>query len=398
MRTIVLITLLFFFNSFQSANNSIQIRLTLITKGLVSPIGLVNAGDGSNRLFVIQQKGQVKIIKDGKLVSKPFLDIANKLDGLNLAYSEKGLLGLVFHPQYKLNGRFFVYYSAPSKNKDFDHISIVAEYNVSQKPDSADLKSEKIILAMPHPESNHNGGTMCFGSDGMLYIGTGDGGGAGDQHGSIGNGQDLNSLLGKILRININVPQNAEANYTIPLDNPFIRAGCKPEIWAYGLRNPWKFSFDKQTGRLFCADVGQNQYEEVNIIEKGKNYGWRLMEGYHCYNDPNCDKSNLTLPIDEYTHQTGISVIGGYIYRGKKIQSLNGFYIYGDWNGMLFALAQNPVKMWHRFDLIERGNNTNDIGSKINSFGEDEQGELYIVCQNLFGPKSPTGAIYKIEL
>jgi glucose/arabinose dehydrogenase len=311
------------------------------------------------------------------------------LDGLGNGYSEKGLLGLAFHPDYKNNGKFYVYYSAPTSVKGMDHQSVIAEYTAPSNIDKAS-SDERIILEIQEPESNHNGGQLCFGPDGYLYIGVGDGGGAGDKHGSTGNGQNINTLLGKILRIDVNNTNG----YTNPPDNPFVDRNGSDEIFAFGLRNPWRFSFDRRTGELFCADVGQNEYEEVDIIEKGKNYGWRIMEGTHCYNpSTNCNTAGLTLPIDEYDHSVGISVIGGFVYRGDEAEDMNGKYIFGDWSGKIFMLLQAAgSKKWER-----RSMTINDFSDElhINSFGEDENGNLYVLAQNAIGVKK-AGKVYRI--
>ncbi len=376
-----------------SANPPLKLKMVKIASGFTSPVGMASPQDGTNRLFIIEQGGKIRIIKKGKVLPEPFLNVSSKLDGLNIAYSEKGLLGLAFHPQYKSNGRFFIYYSAPIKASGFDHKSIVAEYRVSPDADVADAASEYIVMEIAQPESNHNGGCMAFGKDGYLYIGLGDGGGAGDKHGTIGHGQDLNTLLGSIIRIDV----DGKKPYTIPPDNPFInQPNARPEIYAFGLRNPWRFSFDRATGRLFCSDVGQNKYEETNLIEKGKNYGWRIMEGNHCYDPPQgCNTSGMTMPIDEYDHNTGISVCGGYVYRGLMFPSLQGYYLFGDWSGKLFYLKEGN-NQWVRGEILVNGNTKNDIDAKINSMGEDEKGEVYLITQKLFGPKSPTGAVYRL--
>ncbi len=371
----------------------LKIKLLEIASGFTSPVAFAVAGDGTNRLFIVEQSGRIKIIKSQNVLPVPFLDLSKKLDRLNIAYSEEGVLGLAFHPEYKTNGRFFVYYSAPAINPSDDHASIISEFKVSLNADVADAGSEKIIMVIAQPESNHNGGMIAFGPDNMLYIGTGDGGGGGDRHGNIGNGQDLNSLLGKILRIDV----DKKVPYQIPTDNPFIKPGCKPEVFAYGLRNPWKFSFDRVTGKLFCGDVGQNKFEETNVIEKGKNYGWRIMEANHCFNpEVNCESANLELPIDEYSHTEGNSITGGFVYRGKSFPSMHGYYIFGDWSGKVWALKKDSQQAWKKFDVISEGNKSNDLNKKVNSFGEDENGELYIITQNGFGPKSKTGSVYKI--
>lgn len=372
----------------------LKIKLQLVSKGLTSPVGMASPKDGTNRLFIIEQGGKIRVIKNGILLPAPFLNISNKLDGLNIAYSEKGLLGLAFHPGYKSNGRFFVYYSAPTEDQHVDHQSIVAEYRVSKtNPDAADLL-EQVIMKIPEPESNHNGGCLQFGKDGFLYIGLGDGGGGGDRHGSVGNGQNLESWLGKILRIDV----DNKKPYAVPPDNPFIgRNNAKPEIFAYGLRNPWRFSFDRVTGVLFCGDVGQDTWEEIDIIQKGNNYGWRITEGKHCFNPASgCQTEGLTFPIFEYGHAEGVSICGGYMYRGRTFPSMHGRYLFGDWSGKLFYLEQGKDYQWKQGDVFADGKQSNDIGSKINSMGEDEIGEIYVITQHLFGPRSPTGAVYRI--
>ena len=372
----------------------LNIKLLLISKGLTSPVGLASPADGTNRLFVIEQNGKIKIIKNGTLLSTPFLDISNRLEKLNNSYSEKGLLGLVFHPGYKSNGRFFVYYSAPSPDKNDDHQSLVAEYHAStQNTDVADM-TEQVILKIPEPESNHNGGCLQFGKDGYLYIGVGDGGGSGDRHGSIGNGQSLETWHGKILRIDV----DTKKPYAIPPDNPFAgKNNSKPEIYAYGFRNPWRFSFDRVLGTLYCADVGQDAWEEINIVEKGKNYGWRITEGNHCFNPrTGCNTSGLSMPINEYSHDVGVSICGGYMYRGKKYPSSHGNYLFGDWSGKLFYLRKGKDLSWKRGQLFADGKRSNDIGENINSMGEDENGELYVITQRTMGPNNPSGALYRI--
>ncbi|HMT30394.1 MAG TPA: PQQ-dependent sugar dehydrogenase [Bacteroidia bacterium] len=393
MKIFVAATLLISTINITSAQ-TVAVKLVEVTSGFTSPVGMATPDDGSNRLFVFEQGGKIKIVKNGKLLDEPFMDVSARLDGLNIAYSEKGLLGMAFHPDYKTNGRFFLYYSAPLKQSGFDHKSVVAEYKVSpENPDAASMK-EEVIMEINQPESNHNGGMLLFGPDGFLYIGLGDGGGANDEHGSNGNGQNLNTLLGKILRIDV----NGKKPYEIPTDNPFVgKENCKPEIYAYGLRNPWRFSFDKATGKLFCGDVGQNKYEEINIIKKGGNYGWRVMEGYHCFNpSTNCDKSGLELPIDEYDHDTGISICGGYMYRGTSYPSLHGYYFFADWNGKLFCLKQQTDGTWKRFEPNINGSKSNKTDGKVNSMGIDDNGDIYILTQKLFGPRSPTGVMWKI--
>jgi glucose/arabinose dehydrogenase len=271
---------------------------------------------------------------------------------------------------------------------------VLAEYKVSGNTDEADPVSEYVLMEIKEPESNHNGGQLAFGPDGFLYIGLGDGGGAGDKHGAIGNAQDLSTVLGKILRIDV----DSKRPFSIPPDNPFVnKKDARPEIWAYGLRNPWRFSFDRKTGKLFCADVGQNKWEEVDIIEKGKNYGWRIMEGNHCY-DPenNCDSKPLTAPVVDYSRDKGVCVTGGYVYRGKKMQALLGKYVFGDWKGKMYYLEETPGT-WKMNDLKIEGKKDHDLGLNINSFGEDEDGELYILAQKMTGTFMSNGVVLLIQ-
>lgn len=399
------IAILMFFLFVKFLHNEIPqtmvIKLNSVAKKFLGPVAMDSPKDGSGRLFICEQSGKIKIIKDGKILNEPFLNVNHKLDRMNKIYSEKGLLGIAFHPKYKTNGRFFIYYSAASKTPGSDHKSILAEYKVSSDADIADPSSEKVILEVEQPESNHNGGQLVFGPDGFLYVGLGDGGGAGDEHGSIGNGQNLNTVLGKILRLDIDIssgPAGSKKAYGIPSDNPFVNnKNARSEIWAFGLRNPWRFSFDRKTGELFCADVGQNKWEEINIIEPGKNYGWRIMEGKHCY-DPstNCVQKDLIPPIAEYDHDVGISITGGFVYRGKAIPSLVGKYVFGDWKGKLFYLEKSADK-WNIVNMVIEGKKDNDIGSDINSFGEDEKGEIYILTQKFTGNLIANGEVLLIS-
>ncbi|MDX2190858.1 MAG: PQQ-dependent sugar dehydrogenase [Bacteroidota bacterium] len=370
-----------------------QIKLQEIATNLVSPIGMSYPEDGTGRLFVIEQRGLIYIIdKNQKLLDKPFLDISKSVVKLTARYDERGLLGLAFHPKYKENGRFFVYYSSSLPVTGQDHVAILSEFKVDPKDPNRALPAEKVLMKINQPEWNHNGGQLLFGPDGFLYFGLGDGGSGGDPHGTIGNGQDLSNVLGKILRIDVNGKQP----YSIPADNPFVgQKNVASEIWAYGLRNPWRFSIDKVTGRLFCGDVGQNKYEEVDIVEKGKNYGWRIMEGVHCFNpETNCDKTNLVLPITEYDRSEGSSVTGGYVYRGKAIADLYGKYIFADWRGVLFALTEKQDKTWERVQLKTDYSDFKNLN--INSLGEDSEGEIYLMVQDLDGPFQTSGKVLKL--
>ncbi len=346
-----------------------QIELQRFADGFTRPVYLTHAGDGSGRLFVVEQAGVIKVVRDGKISATPFLDIRDRVE----SGGEKGLLSVAFHPRYKENGRFFVNYTG---RKDGVLKTIIAEYKVSpSNPDVAD-RAEKIILEIEQPFANHNGGLNKFGPDGFLYIGMGDGGAAGDP---FNFAQNLESLLGKFLRIDIE-----KEPYAIPQDNPFVgRADAQDEIWAYGLRNPWRFSFDRCTGRLFAGDVGQNRIEEIDLIEKGKNYGWRIMEGSQCYDPPTlCNTQGLELPIAEYDHSLGCSVTGGYVYRGTQFPTLIGHYLFGDYcSGRIWSLTEDPQGRWTMRQLI-------DSPFSISSFGEDEQGELYVIHYG--------GAIYRV--
>ncbi|HTI52556.1 MAG TPA: family 16 glycoside hydrolase [Planctomycetaceae bacterium] len=334
------------------------------------PIVLTNAGDGSNRVFVATQQGVIHVLKgDGTSTeSKVFLDLRDRVTYKDRE-NEEGFLGFAFHPKYKQNGEFFVYYDS---KKLEPHVSVVSRFKVSTSdPDKADPNSEEQILTIPAPYWNHNGGTTIFGPDGYLYIGLGDGGSANDPH---KNGQNYGTWLGSILRIDVD-HKDPGKNYAIPKDNPFVgKAGALPEIYAKGLRNVWRMAFDRQTGTLWCADVGQNLWEEINLIVKGGNYGWNLREGAHTFGrDGTGPRADLIEPIWEYDHQVGASITGGVVYRGKKIPELLGKYIYADYvTGKIWAL---------KYDEAAKKVVTNEaIPSEklpIITFGEDEQGEVY---------------------
>jgi glucose/arabinose dehydrogenase len=335
--------------------------LNNVVGGLTSPVGLQVANDGSGRLFVLEQPGTIRIISNGTLVQTPFLDISSKVD----FGGEKGLLGLAFHPNYSQNHLFYVNYTAPSPLR-----TIIAKYQTSADPDKADANSERILLRVDQPFDNHNGGQLAFGPDGFLYIGLGDGGNGGDP---LGNGQNLGALLGKVLRIDVDNTSTG-LQYAIPPDNPFkSMSSAKPEIWAYGFRNPWRFSFERGGTRLFCADVGQAKVEEIDLVEKGKNYGWNVMEGSQCYNASTCDKSGKTLPITEYDHSEGSAVIGGYVYKGTAISGLSGVYVFGDLSGgKIWGLQETAPGTWTRSTLLSKA-------LTLSSFGQDENGELYVI-------------------
>lgn len=339
-----------------------EVSLRQIATGLAMPVALTHAND--SRLFVTLQQGQIVIWDGTRILPTPFLDIRS----IVRCCGERGLLSVAFHPRYDENGLFFVYYTDAGGN------IAIARYRVSSDPNRADATSGSIILQISHPTfGNHNGGQLQFGPDGFLYIGTGDGGSGGDPP---NNAQNRQQLLGKLLRIDV----DAGATYGVPSSNPFVgRSDSRPEIWAYGLRNPWRFSFDRETRDLWIADVGQGSLEEIDLQPAtsigGENYGWRTMEGTRCFNpSSNCNRNGLVLPVIEYDHSGGAcSVTGGHRYRGSTYPRLRGTYIYGDFcTGVIFGATQRPDGTWSPRQLINTTLN-------ISSFGEDLNGEVYVV-------------------
>src|SRR5437899_6797122 len=339
------------------------LALKMLVAGLTNPLDFATAKDGTGRLFVVEQGGTIRIIQRRALLPGPFLNITNLVE----SSGEEGLLGLAFHPLYKTNGRFFVNYT---RRVNGQLQTVIAEYHVSSTdPNKADPRRKKILI-IDQPFDNHNGGQLAFGPDKFLYIALGDGGSEGDP---LGNGQNLGTLLGKVLRINV----DSGTPYVILPDNPFVgNPSARGEIWAYGLRNPWRFSFDRGgTHRLFAGDVGQDNYEEVDIIRRGRNYGWNIMEGFHCYPPPtaNCDMMGLTTPIAEYSHSLGEAVIGGYVYRGSAMPALQGVYVFGDYlSGKVWGLREVLPGTWQRVLLLSSG-------KIISAFGQDASGELYLL-------------------
>jgi glucose/arabinose dehydrogenase len=325
------------------------------------PVGIVAPGDGSNRLFVVEQAGIIRVFENSQTVAEStvFLDISTQV----LFGGEQGLLGLSFHPNYTINGYFYVNYIADNPRR-----TVIARYTVSpNSPNQALSNSELVLLEVNQPFSNHKGGQIAFGDHGYLYIGLGDGGSGGDP---LGNAQNRSTLLGKILRINVDLPSQGR-NYSVPADNPYFgnALGYKEEIYAYGFRNPWRFSFDSPTGRLWVGDVGQDQREEIDIVGKGKNYGWNIMEGTLTYSSGS--QVELELPLWEYSHAEGIAIIGGYVYHGSTLTGLNSKYIYGDYgSGKVWALQYDGVAMPVNTLL-------SDTNLNISSFGVDENKELY---------------------
>jgi glucose/arabinose dehydrogenase len=366
-----------------------DVRLEEVARGLERPLFVTHAGDGSGRLFVVEQGGMVRVVRDGRLLAEPFLDATRLLDSSG---GERGLLGLAFAPDFPRSGRFFIAHTAPGPAVRITRLRVAAD------PDRADPGSATTVLEMDDPAGNHNGGMLAFGPDGMLWHGTGDGGAAGDPW---GNAKSRDSLLGKLLRLDVGAGvggppaahrgvaeprrrpgQGAGDAYAIPPDNPFASGGGRPEIWALGLRNPWRFSFDRATGELWIGDVGQYRWEEIDVADAragGLDFGWNTMEGRHCFLPARgCDPAGLVLPVHEYGHDEGCSVTGGYVYRGRAIPALAGAYLFSDYcTGTLWALTRGPSGTATVSVLL-------DTGMQVSSFGEDEAGEVY-VCDHRGG-------------
>ena len=343
-----------------------RLRLSPVAQGLSNPLFVTHAGDGSGRLFIVEKTGTIRLVVQGRLLERPFLNISDRITSSGY---EQGLLGLAFPPDYVTREFFFVNYT--DRNGD----SVIARFSVTGDPNLADPGSEFKILGLDQPAPNHNGGHLVFGPDGRLWIGTGDGGAANDRY---GNGQNADTLLAKMLRLD--VTNDLAQPYTVPADNPWVDADwagrdVRDEVWALGLRNPWRYSFDRATGDLWIADVGQNQVEEINVARSasggGLNFGWPIMEGGACFQQAGCDRAGLELPVASYKHGAGdCSVTGGYVYRGAQYPALSGVYLYGDFcSGRIWGLdAANPGAP---VLLLESG-------SSLSSFGEDEAGEVYI--------------------
>jgi glucose/arabinose dehydrogenase len=352
-----------------------KIALTLTATGFTQPLGIVNAGDGSGRLFIVEQGGSVKIIKNGAVLATPFLDIAPLLKS---SAGEQGLLSIAFPPGYGVTKQhLYTNYTGTRGVGD----TVIARFQTTLDPDVADPLSGQTLLTVVQPFANHNGGQLAFGPDGYLYIGLGDGGSGGDP---FNNAQNPLSLLGKVLRIDV---ESGSGGYSIPPTNPFaINAAYLPEIWALGLRNPWRFSFDRETGDLFIGDVGQNLYEEVDVQSAtsagGENYGWNTMEGLHCYNAVTCDQTGLTPPVAEYDHSQGeCSITGGFVYRGAEYPALQGVYLFDDYcSGRIWGMRSGTVVQTSL--LLESG-------LLISAFGEDEAGNLYVADHR-------SGSIYRV--
>lgn len=364
----------------------VEVEIELVASGFDRALGLTHAGDGSGRLFVIEQLGAVRVIRNGQVEPEPFLDLRDTV----ACCGENGLLGLAFHPRFPADDRIFVHYSGSGGE------TRIVEMRTTAGGERADPSTARTLLTVAQPFQNHNGGQIGFGPDGFLYIGLGDGGSGGDP---LGHAQDVTTLLGAILRIDVDSRAEAEPRlpYAIPPDNPDFAGvpGARREIWAYGLRNPWRFSFDRATGDLFVADVGQNAWEEIDLLPPGSagaNLGWNHKEGDHCFDPPSgCRQEGLVDPILEYSHSTGCSVTGGYRYRGAASPALHGVYVYGDLcSGRIWGAT--PVAgggvggAWAETELL-------DVDFLLTSFGEDEAGEIHVVD----GAVAPGGRVLRLQ-
>ena len=358
---------------------SFNLGLTPVAADLERPVFIADPGDQSGRLFVVEQGGTVRILRDGELDPEPFLDMRDLIVTDNM---EQGLLGLAFDPKFARSGRFYVMYTARDRHTGNGvGDNAIARFTVSASdPDRTDLSTMEPLIAVEDPYGNHNGGGVMFGPDGMLYAGFGDGGAAGDPQ---RNGQNPGTILGSMIRIDVSPVDG----YGIPADNPFADGtGGAPEVWAYGLRNPWRFSFDRDTGDLWIGDVGQDWIEEIDMLPSGSaggaNFGWRRMEGASCYEEEECNPAGFVEPVAEYTHEEGCSVTGGYVYRGEELPDLAGVYLFADFCfGKIWGLGKDASGAWARSEPVETGLN-------ISSFGEDADGNLYVTAFD--------GGVYRI--
>ena len=448
-RTLVLLVLLFAIGckKIDDPHVSKEMDLKLIMDNLVAPVALAEAPDDSRRLFVADQVGKIWIIdKDGKKMPQPFIDISSKMVTLQPFYDERGLLGLAFHPNYKDNHKFYLFYIAPPPAggpteqtgntglpMTWNNTVRISEFKASaSNPDQADMGSERVILEEPHPQFNHNGGTIAFGPDGYLYISIGDGGNKNDigpghvedwyKTNAGGNAQDVEkNLLGNILRININT-SNKDRNYGIPQDNPFVGKKGRNEIYAYGFRNPYRFSFDMGgSRRLFSGDAGQSLYEEIDVVTKGGNYGWNIKEGTHCFNaadeftelsscpDKDPFGNPLIDPVIElknYANPKGgltVAIVGGNVYRGSKLPQLQGKYIFGSLSaddekaeGQLFVSTPGGGSGLWAFEKLSLKSYPDNLGLYVKSFGQDLSGEIYVLASGEIGPQGAAGKVFKL--
>lgn len=358
-----------------------------VISNLRSPVDITHAGDGSGRLFVVERAGQIQVWENRTLST--FLDIRGRVNTSDNGGDERGLLGLAFPPGFASSGHFYVNYISGEAGRVGD--TVISRFSVDPDDSNEALAdSEQIILTVDQPEANHNGGQMHFGPDGYLYIGLGDGGGGGDNHGPIGNGQAVSALLGKMLRLDVEGPADPGKRYAIPPDNPFVgNARIPDEIWAFGLRNPWRWSFDRETWDMYIADVGQNTREEVNFTPAGsrggENYQWRQLEGFFTFNAGTPLTEGIsTEPIHDYGRSDGRSITGGYVYRGSTFPRMDGIYFFGDYqSGRIWGLQRDPDGNWVRREFL-------DTSHSISTFGEDEEGNLYLASLFL-------GAIYELQ-
>ena len=396
--------------------DDLQVRASRVAVGFTSPLGIEIPQPG--RRFVVDQTGQIYLQDETGLRQDPFLDVTDRMVDVGGGYSEQGLLGLTFHPAFAENGRFFVRYSAPSRGDtpdDYSHTFVLSEFRADPDATSADSDSERTILEIPQPQGNHNAGAITFGPDGYLYVATGDGGRADDQgNGHVddwydavagGNGQDLtDNLLGSILRIDVDDTAAGEP-YTVPDDNPLLGSDGHDEQYAWGFRNPWRFSFGPE-GRLFVGDVGQGAWEEVNVVERGGNYGWNVKEGTHCFRADSCpDESprgrSFQDPAIEYPHGgaevSGISVVGGYLYDGDAIPELQGRYVFADWRaeGGLFAAREPANGLWPTTTVSVESDE--QFGPNVLSFGRDTSGELFVCTTANAQVSGSSGALFRLE-
>ena len=403
-----------------SAAPAADIRLELVADGLVAPVGLVSPGGDGDPSFVVDQTGLIFMLRDGQVLDDPWLDLTDRIVRLDPEYDERGLLGLAFHPGFAQNGRFFVYYGTRAENADDNHDNVLAEFHADPASDRADPASGREILRFGQPQPNHSGGGLGFGPDGLLYLGTGDGGGRGDAdigHAPGGNAQDPTRLNGKVLRVDVDA--EGEEPYVIPSDNPFVDDGGRPEIFALGFRNPWRLSWEPDGDRrLLVSDVGYGRYEELDVVERGGNYGWRVREGAHCLDldEPLADLETCAVadedgrplidPVLEYSHEeVGLAIVGGFVYRGADLPDLQGRYVFGDWSadwqtqqplprGSLLVADPLPAEAgswtWRQLTIDEPRN------LFVTGIGEDATGELYVMTRGLTGPFGLSGAVYRI--
>lgn len=416
-------------------NTNVTPNLQLVADNLVAPLTVVEPPDGSKRLFIVDQPGKIWIVKDGNKLAEPFLDLGSKLVSLQAQYDERGLLGLAFHPNFKNNGKFYLFYTAPPRaggpkpGVNWNNLTRVSEFTVTPSGNTANISSERVLLEADHPQLNHDGGTIAFGPDGYLYISIGDGGGKdddGDGHvtdwytaNKGGNAQNIDSnLMGKVLRIDV----NSGNPYSIPADNPFVGTSAKPEIYAYGFRNPYRFSFDMAgTHQLLLGDAGQSLFEEINLVTKGGNYGWNVREGNVCFNTdsdlltrPSCPTMDvlgkeLTSPVIQLGNFANPSgggqatvIVGGYVYRGAALPAMQGKYIFGIFsidgkaNAKIYSSTMGGASGSWPYEEISLKDFPTNLGMYLKGFGQDQSGEIYLTTSGVQGVSGTSGKVYKL--